>query len=366
LRNYTQVAGRRAMVRQVVLDRVMPPWFASHDSVAFRNDTRLSADDRLALLRWIQLDCPPGDPDFKPAQLALDQGWTIGHPDLVVELPAAVKLPATGRVPYVNKEIDLGLTQDRWVRKVQIFPTNPEVVHHVIMFAKNPKTKLWELFDSYLPGKPSRDFGDDSAFFLRAGASLLLNIHYTPNGIETEDRSRVGIKFADGPPKNVMTGKIVLLKSDIAIPPHAADFRADVDYVFEQEADLRTLMPHMHLRGRASIIELVFPDGRRERPLVVTRFNPNWQYLYELEQPIHVLPGTRMKITSVYDNSSANPFNPNPNATVLRGSQTDTEMGGAFIGWSLPLQRFLKYEAANLNPAVDTGDADFFGSPDGF
>jgi hypothetical protein len=79
-------------------------------------------------------------------------------------------------------------------------------------------------------------------------------------------------------------------------------------------------MPHMHVRGKAARFYLDYPDGRTETVLNVPRYDFNWQLWYDTS--VNVPRGTRMRVFAWFDNSPANKFNPNPNATVYYGDQT--------------------------------------------
>ena len=329
----TDMAGRRAMVQKVVSERSMPPWYATDESGPFANDYRLAPEDRLDLLRWIQNGCPEGDPAEGPPPLEFENGWTVGEPDLIVPMPKPVTIPESGVVDYLYYRTDVILEEDRWVTASQILPTVPEVVHHVIVFQQLPSGR-WQFFDSYLPGKPPTFHEPGSAMLLKGGTRLRFGMHYTPIGREVVDQTEIGFVFADEPPEWHVRGKIVPIGRRFTVPAGAEDFRLVSEMVLPIDAKLRKLMPHMHLRGRSSIIDVIFPDGATQRVLEIPRFDPNWQLYYELLTPLELPKGTKIQITSVWDNSANNPFNPDPTVDVHRGSQIWDEMGGSYVEWA--------------------------------
>ena len=108
-------------------------------------------------------------------------------------------------------------------------------------------------------------------------------------------------------------------------------------YRFGGNARLTSFNPHSHVRGKAYRYELQYPDGKTETVLNVPRYNFDWQIEYHLAKPIDVPAGTLLKVTAWFDNSAANPANPDPTKEVRFGEQTYNEMMiGYFTGHRLP------------------------------
>ncbi|HMP17194.1 MAG TPA: hypothetical protein PKD72_09245, partial [Gemmatales bacterium] len=102
---------------------------------------------------------------------------------------------------------------------------------------------------------------------------------------------------------------------------------------FDKDVVILSLMPHMHYRGKSFKFEAVYPDGKRVALLDVPQYDFNWQTTYELKEPMHLPAGTRIDCIAIYDNSSSNPFNPNPKSSVYWGEQTWEEMMIGFIDY---------------------------------
>jgi len=343
------VAGRAAMIRQVVLDGDMPPWYATRSSGPFVDDLGLTDPERLDLLRWLQSDRPTGDPREAPPPRAWPTGWLIGEPDLVVEIPEPVEIPATGVVDYLLRDSPTHLDRDVWLQAIQILCENPGVCHHVLAIARYPGEGRQEFIDSYLPGKEPTIHPEGMAALLRKGAVIHWNLHYTPNGKPARERTKIGFKFAKSPPALRVHGRIVRTYG-ILIPPGEPRHEVVLDYKMRFDATLRRLIPHMHLRGKAAKVELLFPDGTTQVPLDLPRWHPDWQFAYELSEPIELPKGTVIRSTSIYDNSRDNPFNPDPTKQVRQGPQIWDEMGGVFVEWTRPV-------AAGAEPR-EPGDSD--------
>lgn len=321
-----EFAGAADMIRAVLQADLMPPWVATADSGPFRDSLRLLPEEKLDLLRWLQDGAPIGDPDFRHEPLVAPRGWQIGEPDLIVESPRSVPIPSTGIVDYLTLDAPSGLAEDRWVSAVQILCEHPEVCHHIGVRQIPPGGRGQEFVAFYLPGTGPSVFPEGFALQLKAGATIRFDFHYTPNGAAVEERTRIGFKFAKEPPQQRINGRILSRNVPLRIP--AGDPAHEVIYEHEIAFDtsLRRLIPHMHLRGRSVDVELIAPDGTVTRPLTLARWDPDWQFVYEFETPLAVVAGSRIRCRHLFDNSAANPRNPDPSALVRGGPQIWDEM----------------------------------------
>src|SRR5688572_2540662 len=109
-------------IRDVVDQRVMPPWHAEDPRGTFANDRRLADADRDAILRWVDAGTPLGKPSDLPPSPVFSGSWTIGTPDVVVSMPKEFEVPAEGEVRYQYFEAPSGLTEDKWVQAIEILP----------------------------------------------------------------------------------------------------------------------------------------------------------------------------------------------------------------------------------------------------
>jgi peroxiredoxin len=321
-----------AMIREVVDQGRMPPWFADPRHGRFRNDARLAAAEKRLLLGWIDDGCPLGDLSRLPGPSASPGGWRIGRPDRVLAMAdRPFTVPAEGEVEYQYFLVDPGFTEDRWVRAAEVLPGNAAVVHHALVALVPPDGDATRLDPAgalldYAPGMAPAVLSEGYALRVPAGSKFLFQLHYTPNGSGQTDLTRLGLVFAD--PRDVrheVRGGAVI-NTALVIPPGAARHRVVAELVLEEDVDLLSLSPHMHLRGRSFRFEAVLPGGGREILLDVPRYDFNWQLRYELAEPRRLPRGTRLVCTAVYDNSAGNPANPDPTQTVRWGDQTREEM----------------------------------------
>lgn len=326
------VVGWSAMIREVVSEGRMPPWFASPRFGHFRNDARLSPAEKQLLFAWIDNGCPEGDMADAPPPARFLQGWRIPRPDQVVymaEEPAVVA--AEGEVVYQYFLVDPGFTEDKYLQAAEVRPGNRAVVHHALVAVVPPGADqakfdtLGALLD-YAPGMPPTILPEGLAIRVPAGSKFLFQMHYTSTGTRQEDRSYLGLVFADPTKVKSRVEGGAVINQAIDIPAGAADYRLSAEHVFEVDVRLLSLSPHMHLRGKAFRFEAHYPDGRRETLLDVPRYDFNWQLRYDLAHAKPLPRGTRMVCSARYDNSADNPANPDPTRAVGWGDQTWEEM----------------------------------------
>ena len=326
----------RAMAREVEAAR-MPPWHADPEHGRFRNDRRLTTNERSVLIDWVKGGAPAGE-GKAPEPPTYPQGWRIGEPDLVIELPETVTIPATGELPYHDYIVDPGFTEDVWIKAAEARPGNPEVVHHIIVnfTIDNPllrrklaregrDSRVQGSLGGYVPGDEPLVLEDGLARLIPKGAKIYFQMHYTPSGQAATDRSQLGLVLAEGPAQHeVLTG--IASSPFISIPPGSNETSLEAEFVFRKNSRLLSMRPHMHLRGQRFEYLAHFPDGSSETLLSVPNYDFNWQTRYVLQEPRLLPAGTRLVVKGTWDNSSENPNNPDPTRTVSWGQQTEDEM----------------------------------------
>jgi hypothetical protein len=339
-------------MKRAVVSRKMPPWHADPSVGHFGNDRRLSQEEIDVIARWADAGAPEGDPKKAPAPLTFLEGWNIGMPDLVLEMPQAFSVPATGTIDYQWIVFPTGLEKDTWIEGVEVRPGDRAVVHHVIAFYRRPGSKcLVEAkpgiptpkasgdseggmsdgaIGGYVPGLPAGRLSPGRAIFLPGGSDIVLQVHYNATGKATADRTKVGIVFAKQNPVE-RSFQLGLANPTFVIPPGDPNYRVDADVTIDSDVRVLGFTPHMHLRGKSFEFRAVFPDGTREVLLRVPKYDFNWQLTYDLAEERVFPKGTKFEATATFDNSTNNPFNPDPKASVRFGDQTWDEMMVGFI-----------------------------------
>jgi thiol-disulfide isomerase/thioredoxin len=332
LTRFDQAYGWAEMIREVIEQQRMPPWFADAPLGHFRNDPRLTPEEKKTLLQWIDDGAPEGDPAVVADPSPLVTGWTIPHPDLVLSIAdRPVKVPARGPYEYQSFYIDPKLSEDKWIVAAEARPGNRKVVHHIAIWILRDGMARDDYSTSpsiaFAPGMPPLTYPEGAALRLPKDATIRYQIHYEPCGYETEDLSTLGLKFCEpSQVKRQVLIDAIFPNNPIAIPPRDAAYRMEGYHYFARDALLFGLMPHMHLRGKSYRYTLVRPDQSREVLLDLPRWDFGWQFWYLLPQPIHVDRGSLIEAETIFDNSPDNKANPDANQQVHWGPKTTDEM----------------------------------------
>jgi len=363
-------------IRDRVVNGTMPPWHADPSHGKFKNDRRLSEREKDVLTKWVAGGAPQGDAQDLPPRPVYTDGWSIGQPDAVLKMSKPYDLPATGEIPYQYFEVATNFTEDKWIQALEIRPGDRSVVHHVLVYGKEPgtatRTQLFrqknppgpvsptmtkELSDPAVreqqqrdalrrgplmaqtaPGTPATIYPTGLAQLVKAGTVLTFQIHYTTNGKAASDQTSIGFKFASGPPAaEVRTG--AMLNARFMIPAGAPNHAVEAATEILEDVTLYSMVPHTHLRGRSWEHRIVYPDGREEVLLAVPKYDFNWQTEYIFDQPPHLPKGTILKSVAHYDNSTANKSNPDATQPVYWGDQTWEEMQYTGLYFSIDKDR---------------------------
>jgi hypothetical protein len=343
LMSYDEVRPWARAIKQRVVNREMPPWSADRAHGTFKNDPSLPQLEIDMIAAWVDNGAARGNDRDMPPVPRYVEGWTIGTPDAVFTMTESYDVPAEATIPYQYIRIPTNLTEDKWLQAIEIRPGDRRVVHHVIASAqpvggsaRDERTAGRTSLGGITPNKPGVVYEPGIARLLRANSEIILQMHYTTIGEATADRTSVAVIYAKNPPQKMIAGGNIL-NVRFAIPPGAANHEVTGSRTFAEDVLLTSMMPHMHVRGKDMTYTAKFPDGRSEILLRVSKYDFNWQHSYELAEPKLLPKGTTLEVTAHYDNSAANPFNPDPTATVRWGDQTWEEMMIGFYSTVVPV-----------------------------
>jgi hypothetical protein len=325
----------------------MPPWLP--DAPRFAHERRLSDAEIQTLARWAANGAPQGNPAEAPPPPHFAEGWQLGKPDLEAEMRGSYAVAAEGLDQYRCFVVPSGAAADRWVRALDIRPGNPKVVHHVLLFQDTTgtarKRDTGSGYDCFgTPGfLPARGMGgwtpgsqpyvvpDGAPELLHAHSDLVLQVHYHPTGKPETDRTRLALYFTDRKPQRRVMD-IPLGSSRIDIPPGSRAFKATDHFTLPVDVSVLAINPHAHYVCREMTARAILPDGSQRILLHIPDWNFNWQQQYTYPQPVQLPEGTRLEMEFTYDNSAANPRNPNhPPKRVVFGPGSADEMAGLHI-----------------------------------
>lgn len=354
---YQEVKKRARQIVTVTASRYMPPWLPEPGYGDFADARRLSNEQIETIRRWVEQGMMEGDKSDLPPAPGFNEAWQLGEPDLIVEMPRPYTLPAETTDVFRNFVIPLPITKTRYVKAVEFLPGDKKIFHHANILvdrtggARRRDEQDSEIgFDGMDVAIESESFDPDSHFLFwkpgsapwvepdgmawvaTPGTDLVLNLHMQPSGKPEAIRARVGLYFTDRPPSKFPM--LLQLEHDgaIDIPPGKKDFVVTDDFKLPLDVDALAVYPHAHYIGKDLQALATLPDGTK-RPLVwIKDWDLNWQAVYRYERPIFLPAGTVISMRFTYDNSAANPRNPNnPPKRVLTGDKATDEMGHLWL-----------------------------------
>ncbi len=368
-------------IGQQVQLHLMPPWKPSQGADVFSGARVLSQADINTLTAWVNAGAPQGDPADLPAPLTFPNGWALGQPDLVLQMPEPFAVYAAGNDIYRCFSLPTNLPADTYVNAIQIRPGAPTVEHHVILFSDptGQSAKLdaadplpgyscygdpgfnpdYSFFGGWAPGIRPSFLSPGTAMVIPKGGYIAMQVHYHPNGTDTTDQTEVGLYFTKAPIDKVVYF-LPLVNTSFTIPAGNSHYPVTYSFTTPLAAHITQIAPHMHLLGTESHTTLV--SGKTSTPLIdILSWDFNWQGIYSFVTPPALKAGDSVQFLKYFDNSANNPKNPNsPPIPVSWGEQTTNEMAVVFIGFTLDSEHRIAptFSAANVvNAASYAGGA---------
>jgi hypothetical protein len=331
-------------IQKQVAGYKMPPWHLDPDVGTWKNDRRLTTEERKTILAWVEQGAPEGDPESLPEPRSFLPDWKRGDPDVVFELPEALVLPAGETSGTLSALIPTGFTEDRWIKGAEVRPGNPDMVHHILVFAprfaalanrKEPEPILRSFITVYSPDRGHFDVGEGEGVLVPAGAVLSVQVHYVKEAeVEALETIRIGLTFADYVVrKRRYIGMVGT--TDILVPAGEPNYERSAAQRVDQAITIDGVLPHMHYRGVSMKFSARFP--RIADPVTLMNapsYDYNWSVAYVPQKLIRIPAGTTLLADAVYDNSADNPINPDPTVDVPFGLGSYEEMMYTFYTYT--------------------------------
>lgn len=355
LTSYKDVSKRGSLIAAVTQKRYMPPWHAAPAAVPYRDERRLT-DEQIALLQaWVSQGMPEGDPAKAPALPAFPTGWQLGEPDLIVTFPHGYHIPAAGPDIYRDFVIPMGLAEDKWIRAIEVRPSAPKAIHHMLYYADPTGTMRQKDQSESLPGfagfalpRGTLSLGvwasgtqphflpEGVARPFPKGADLIIQEHFHPTGKEEVEKTVVGIYFAkQAPDRRMVSVQLPIdfgLFAGVKIPAGDQSYTVRDSFTLPIDVDAFGVSAHSHYLGKSMKLTATLPGGETKTLLNIPNWDFAWQDGYIFSDMVALPKGTRLDGEVVWDNSATNPHNPTtPPVLVTWGEQSRDEMGSVTL-----------------------------------
>jgi tetratricopeptide (TPR) repeat protein/mono/diheme cytochrome c family protein len=358
LLSYEDVRKHGRLIADVTARRFMPPWLPQPGYGDFADERRLTDKQIRTIGDWVKAGMPAGisEGEVVASLPQTEDGWQLGKPDMVLTASKPFFLPADGPDVFWNFIFTPQITAVRYVRAVEIRAAGKRLVHHanLLVDRMNSARKLekqpdegfggmdfniqYSVFDPpghflfWKPGGAPYIEPEGFSWRLAPGNDLLLNAHLQPSGKPEIVQPSIALYFTDKPPVN--NPMLIQLERDGAlnIPPGVRDFAISDDFKLPMDVDVLAIYPHAHYLGKLLEAWATLPDGKRQWLIRIPDWDQNWQAVYRYRKPVSLPAGTVVSMRYHYDNSAANPRNPNqPPKRVRAGNNATDEMGHLWL-----------------------------------
>jgi len=338
LDSYIMLLGWSPMIKEVLLNKRMPPtqvdpYIGHSESARYLDPT-----DVQTLVHWINNRAPRGDSEVDPLEVFAAQDrseWFFGEPDFIVT-GSRNEIPSIGVMDYVYDDVELPFTEDKWLRAIQYIAGDESVLHHLVTFVTAPDEDFWgderisesvtrRFVGSYLPGKTNAiAFDEGTGVLVPQGHRLSMQFHYVTNGQSTIDETQFGLYFSDE--LNLKERLTHAVASRFLLPPNANDFELQAEQQVDQDIIVTGVRARMNFRGKRMKFVVENPQGQTRELFSVPAYNYGWQPDYLLDEAEPVAAGSILRVIGAFDNSISNPSNPDPDKEVTFGLESWEEM----------------------------------------
>jgi hypothetical protein len=327
-------------IKERVRLRDMPPWHLDKTVGIrnYKNDISLSDAEIAAIVKWVDTGAPQGNPADMPAPLSFnsDNAWYIGKPDLLVTTPQDFTMYPKGPDWWIDQYAEVTIPEDRWIKAMEIKPSNPKIVHHCVVYAIEPDAPegtpaTGVQLHEYAVGKYGDIFSDNTGRLLKKGTRLRFDMHYFAIGNEQHNKTTIAFKFypkGETPKYQVRSVPVRNIPNDeLEIPPNTV-VRTDGYFRLTRNARIDSFQPHMHMRGRGMTLEAINLNNTTTILSSVDHFDFNWHinYIYADDEAPLLPAGTVLHMIGVHDNTAANRRNPDPTAWAGFGERSVDDM----------------------------------------
>ena len=360
LQNYEEARPWARSIKDRVATGNMPPWMIDkHVGIQhYKNDRSLNDKEINTIVAWVNGGAAKGDPKDMPPPVKWEagNGWHYakqfgGPPDLVIKSPNYTQ-KAVAQDAWYKPVVETGLTEPRWVRAIEIRPATikgRKITHHALAYLMQDEKEAGALlpadadsgaglFMEWAVNKEGEIMRPNTGKLMLPGSKIRFDIHYSAGGEDITDDVELGIYFyPKGQEPKFRT--MLALYSGVTGGNQALDIQPNSInvgqnfHVMRKAGRVENFQPHMHLRGKAMMVEAILPNGTSQVLSYVPNFEFNWMnnYVYDDDYAPLLPKGTILKITAWHDNTAAKKSNPDPTQWIGWGDRTVDEMAHAWI-----------------------------------
>jgi mono/diheme cytochrome c family protein len=353
---YGDASPKAKDIRSKVLSGEMPPWKPVDGCGSFNGARRLTPSEIDTIVRWVDAGAPEGDPAMLPTELTFLSEWRLGPPDQESALEVSYTPPAD-RDMFRCFVLPISFPEDRYLSAVDFMPEARESVHHIIAYVDTtgsaaaldkadpepgyesfggPGFTAAALLGGWFPGADAPILPQGVAMKLPANARIVLQIHYSPHSAApSPDQTKIGLYFSKTPVRQIFRFMAVENR-DFTVPAGDPDYVVSKSSTLPFDIHVLTAGTHMHWLATRNQLDAILPDGSSTCLLRIDQWDPHWQGMYTLREPLPLPSGTEIHLEAHYDNTDSNLHNPNyPAKPVSYGEEANNEMCIGYLGYTI-------------------------------
>jgi hypothetical protein len=306
LTTYKEARPWAVAIKEEILERRMPPWGAVSGYGHFANDMSLTGREMSLILSWADGGAPSGvllaDEDKQPVFVPSLTGWEQGEPDTVVSVAADKKIAPDSPYRIERFDVSTGLKQSKWLRAMQLNPADRRGIRYAAIYdARNGR---W--LGAWTPSTKVSAMPAGSGVQLPAGAKLTVEIGYkgSPDAGEVSGASELGLYFHEKAPAQTAQSIEIATATAVNVAPGKIGERMRAETAIKAPTTIAAIWPRVGAGARSIEVTAIRPDGVVEPMLWVNNYRPEWPSSYILKDAIALPAGTRLVMTTYYDNKS--------------------------------------------------------------
>ncbi len=328
----------------------MPPWPPDHTYRSFAHERVLTTQEVDLINNWVNNGMPEGN-GVPPMAPVYSSNELITNPDLQLTMPAYT-VNTSGNDVYRCFVIPFGLSQNVYIKELEVVPGNPGAVHHVMLYQDISVTPALldaadplpgytsfggtgstssSLIGGWVPGQGVKVYPGQMGVKIPAGANIVMQVHYPATANGQTDQTKVNIKYTTGLVREVYISAALnhnnLVEGALNIPANEEVAFSAIYQVPLANITVLDMAAHMHYLGKSIRAWAVTPTGDNVPLIHIPAWDFHWQGFYDFRQPLKIPVGSILSSVAVYDNTTNNPNNPNnPPQNVTVGEATTDEM----------------------------------------
>jgi len=368
LESYNDAVVNSGLIPYMIGNGIMPPWPPDSSYQHYAGERLLTQQEIDDITAWVTDGMPEGDPALAPDPPVFVAGSSIGTPDLKLQIPVYTSKAAVSD-EYVCFSIPINISTTKYIKAIEVIPGNRAIVHHALAYLDETGTVQTDtsgclgvsgasLMTGFTPGAGPTIFPSNEnmsmGMTIAPNSNLVLQIHYPQGSAGLKDSTYVNLFFYPDSITNVreVSAGAILSNWLLFIPANTVQtFNAQYPQgagTLPAAFSLLTVFPHMHLVGTSIEAYAVSATNDTSNFARINNWDFEWQGFYNFKKPMVLNAGTKLYAEAVYDNTTANPNNPNsPPQAVIAGESTTDEMFLVYF-------HYLLYQPGDENLNLDS------------